>query len=457
VRIPDTPQNPDPADFMAGGRLLDILRAQGSQEYESFVAWAQDRYLPWDKVRRIAPDRGLDPELAWAMIRFRRSHAHKRLPFRSTSGQPLVYMLPDDALRELLMIDQHLAGLVSFADEEPMSHDQGDRYIISALMEEAIASSQLEGASTTHQVAKDMLRSGRKPRTIDERMIVNNYHGIEFVRENRGERLTVEFIVELQSILTEGTLDDPGKVGRFRRQNERVVVDDPFGTVLHEPPPASELPERLELLCNFANTSTVAKPEFIHPVLRAIFVHFQLAYEHPFCDGNGRTARLLFYWSMLRSGYWLCEYLAISSLIRQGPSKYARAYLYTETDGFDGTYFLVYHLDVIRRARKKFREYLREKQHEATLARQQFSGDNDLNHRQQSLLLHALRHPHEVYTIEGHQRTNAISYATARADLLRLEEKGYLIKFKSGNRFDFTPGPAIQRAAAPPTSAREAP
>lgn len=45
-----------------------------------------------------------------------------------------------------------------------------------------------------------------------------------------------------------------------------------------------------------------------------------IAYMHPFVDGNGRTARALFYWYMLKSGYWLTEYLSISRVIAKSKS-----------------------------------------------------------------------------------------------------------------------------------------
>lgn len=59
-------------------------------------------------------------------------------------------------------------------------------------------------------------------------------------------------------------------------------------------------------------------------------MHFMLSYDHPFVDGNGRTARILFYWSMLSQDYWLAEFLPISRLLKMAPSQYARSFIYTE-------------------------------------------------------------------------------------------------------------------------------
>jgi Fic family protein len=75
-----------------------------------------------------------------------------------------------------------------------------------------------------------------------------------------------------------------------------------------------DLPERMRALCAFANMRT-GVDGFVHPIVRAIILHFMLAYDHPYVDGNGRTARALFYWSALKDGYWLIEYVSISRII----------------------------------------------------------------------------------------------------------------------------------------------
>jgi len=85
------------------------------------------------------------------------------------------------------------------------------------------------------------------------------------------------------------------------------------------------------------------------------------AYDHPFEDGNGRTARALFYWSMLRHGYRLTEFLSISSLLNRAPGRYGRAFLYTETDGLDAAYFVLNQLRIILRAIDELHAYLARK------------------------------------------------------------------------------------------------
>ncbi len=134
-------------------------------------------------------------------------------------------------------------------------------------------------------------------------------------------------------------------------------MDSASYEILHDPPKAHELPDRIELFCEFAN-SQKHDPRFIHPVVKGILLHFWLAYIHPFADGNGRTARALFYWYMLANDYWLFEYLPISYHLKKSRAQYEKAFLYAEQDGDDATYFIVYHLKAIERALRSLQDYL---------------------------------------------------------------------------------------------------
>ena len=182
----------------------------------------------------------------------------------------------------------------------------------------------------------------------------------------------------------------------------------------------------------------------MHPVIRSIALHFWLAYDHPFVDGNGRTARALLYWSMLRQGYWAFAYISVSRIILEGPSRYSRAFIYSETDDNDLTYFLLYHLDVIQRALQGLREYIAQKVEETRAVDHLLSASVTLNHRQRALLAHAIRHPGAHYTMKSHQTSHGVSYQTAHNDLFRLEERGLLSVSRIGRTYQFSPVKDIQ-------------
>jgi Fic family protein len=437
------PDRPPALSNLLSSHVKSLAEILNNKKLMDLSARCESHYWPWPKLRYVARAAEIDPETIWLLSRFSREPRLKPVELLGHGGQPLRYSVPDRLQYELMLIDQQLAGGLTSEDETPPSSSQKERFIVTALREEAIASSMLEGAVTTRQEAKQMLKSGRRPRNQGEQMVLNNYQAIQFIRENRQTGLSPDFLLEIQRLLTNKTLYDPSHVGRFRTGGDNIkVIDVRDNEVMHAPPPASELPGRLKALCDFANNPPLAKA-FIHPVIAACLLHFQIGFDHPFCDGNGRTARAIFYWMMLRHGYWLFEYLPISRLILRTPAKYVRAFLYCETDNFDVTYFLMYKASVIQNARRELREYMSKKLALITQAKRLFSSDARLNHRQHEIILHATRNPERYFTIAQHQRDHGIAYGTARSDLMQLAEWKYLKQIEIGKRFEFVAGPKL--------------
>ncbi len=452
------PLQPPPAQDIlqrvigSGGvdRYLDLMRA-------GIGPAPGGKYRHWDTLRQIEPQEPFTPEEMWLAVKSARQQLYRPLPLTDVAGRSFEYALPNVALEMLHRIDRDASGNIQ-ASEQITNPQTRDTYLIKSLIEEAITSSQLEGAATTRRVARRMIQESRQPRNRSERMIHNNYLAMLHIRRFLGEPLTPEIVLELQRILTEGTLDVPDAAGRLRRSDDDdVQVIDEIGTVLHVPPPASELEERLRRLCAFANAAG-SSGEFTHPTVRAIVLHLWLAYDHPFVDGNGRTARALFYWSMATQGYWLCEYVSISSILRKARGQYARAFLYTETDENDATYFILYQMRVILRAIRELHEYLARKaaeiheterilEHSATVR-------DDINHRQLALLNHALKNPGSVYTFASHRSAHGVSYQTARTDLLKLRALGIVEQRRRGRAFRFLAPPDLRKRLEQLTASR---
>jgi Fic family protein len=431
------PQPPPPLMSLLAGKIKEpefFPRALACVQ-----AAGADRYMPWDQLRWRPAPQGLTHEEWWLISKVARNGMKRMLPLADVNGSKFSYALPDQVLRGIETVDKYTSGRLGVP--EPVTHDAPgrSRYVINSLIEEAITSSQLEGANTAHNVAKDMLRTGRPPRTRDERMILNNYRAMQRVGEIRHEPLTPALICDIHRIVTEGTLDDPSAEGRIQLPGEdRVRVEDTQGQVLHAPPPAEQLPERVQRLCDFANGASDAA--YVPPVIRAIVVHFMLGYDHPFVDGNGRTARILFYWSMLNQDYWLSEFLPISRLLAKAPGKYARAFIHSEQDEGDLTYFVIYQLRIIQRAIRDLQEYLALKVAETKRVQEALTAlSRHFNHRQIALLQHAIKNPHGQYTVVSHAGSHNVVAQTARTDLQDLEQQGLLTKVAQKRGYAWRP------------------
>jgi Fic family protein len=430
--------------------LLELPERRLGHVVQSAERLDDGPYLHWDKLRHLSPPDGLSALEWWLALKFKRGAS--RIEFSqllALDGRALAVSRHARVEAGMARMDRLLAGRIAMP-EATRSEATRDRFIASSMMEEAIHSSLFEGAVSTREVAKDMLRSQRTPINRDERMILNNYRAMTRLRDMAKSPLSLDTVLELHRILTEDTLDKPDQAGRLQRVgDERVhIVDKRLNRIVYSPPPAEQLPERMARLIEFANADDIVEGQYVHPVLRSILLHFQLAYDHPFYDGNGRTARALFYWSMLRRGYWLAEFFSISRLLYQKRHPYELAYQQVESDEQDGTYFVLQQLDVLERAVEELFDYVARKGHAQQQLRRRLQGRDDLNHRQLALLDHALRNPDALYTHDSHANSHRMSVMTARSDLLGLVARGWLRKARSGKRLVYQPAVDLESRLA---------
>lgn len=416
--------------------ISNIANDHGSAVFELLSKYRavddKGRYLHWNEFKRRVPST-VNREAAWGAVKLARMSMLKSIELVSESGKPFEFCIPDICLKTLHEVEQLNGKIAAMGSQTAAAQNQ--RYLVDSLMmEEAISSAQLEGAATTRKVAKDMLSSERPPKTEDERMILNNYRLMRQAKFEKDNPLTVDLICLFHQIATVGVKEDEVRPGEIRETDDIYVVgaDD---DIAHQPPKAVLLNKRLQALCEFANglhDGADGRP-FIHPAVKAIILHFMLGYEHPFVDGNGRTARCLFYWYMLKSGYWVFEYISISSLLKEAPVQYGESYLYTETDNFDLTYFIVYQLRIIERAVNEFLAYIEKKRrdfYDLMVWLEDTGIQKQLNYRQGHLLKKALSNPGRSFTVNEVKHDYGVSEGTARSDLERLLKLKVLAKAK---------------------------
>ena len=341
--------------------VFDLL--SGSLQIHTALDKANQSYAHWEKAKYIAKANNLDERVFWKALKMRRQSNNQRLAL----GETFQFQLPPAIQRTLHLADMHFGGTLEM--NLPPSERLKERIVISSLITEAFSSSRLEGAVSTRERAKEMIRTQQTPRDKHERMIYNNYNAMEYIRQHKAEALTEAHLFELHTVLTHGTLKSFSQCGRYRTPEERIeVVDELESEVVYTPPRAETVDKRMAELISFFNyqddTRLVHKSpadQYIHPIIRAIIVHFMIGYIHPFYDGNGRMARALFYWHMLRNGYWLTEFLSISQVILESKNSYYEAYLQVEYDELDLTYFLQYHCRALMIAFEKLKAYLERK------------------------------------------------------------------------------------------------
>ena len=431
---------------VSGRELMKALVGLHSlpEQMKQLVQSVNDHYEYWDKAKYKALPPGFTPEDLWRFV-----VADRRTKIVQVWPKYHVHFsLTGMMQQQCHQYDMNFGG--SWGADSLIQDKHRERYLVSSLMEEAISSSQMEGAATTRRVAKDMLRRHATPRDRSQQMIVNNYQTIRFIVEHKQEPLTRDMLLHIHHLMTDRTMERPEDAGQFRKNDDVVVENAITHDIVHRPPSYRDIPQFVDDLCSFFNASQ--PPTFIHPIIRGIVIHFMLAYMHPFVDGNGRTSRALFYWYMLREGYWLTEYLSISRIIYRSKNSYEKAFLCSEADGMDIGYFIAYHLRVLGLAFRDLQSYLQRKieEREAAAAYLSIPG---LNERQAEMIKMYADNPNAMYTVREFQARFQVTPTTVKSDLEQLMKMGIVRQiplnkvkrgYVKGDSFDEKAGNCMQ-------------
>ena len=400
------------------------------------------RYLHFDELRFRIPQ-GLDHSLAWSMVKFARQRQLNTVLALGEPPVPCQLLLTPAMQIAMSESDRHTTGAALEWMSSKIGEHKHVQYLLNDLIEdEAISSSQLEGAATTTKVAKDLLKRQRSPRTPDEKMIVGNFRMMQFAWQNRHKALSPNLISDMHKVGTEGIDDEKYHPGVLRSTDD-VIVEDGDGNTVHTPPPAKGLEARLDTLAQWANADhhDVENSDYLHPLLKAITLHFCIGFEHPFRDGNGRVARSLFYWYLFKYDFAAFRYIAISTLLKAAALQYGKSYLYVETDEMDLTYFADYQCRVITRAIAEFKKtYSKTQENMEAFNAFLFSSGlyRQLTDKQKTVFQVAKNGMPQAFTAVNVKENLGCSYNTAAATLNGLVELKLFKKEKVGREWVYS-------------------
>jgi Fic family protein len=404
-----------------------------SGEFDAYLAAINEPvYLPWRKAMFRKPPQGMKAEEAWILASiFRKSNSIKS-PINTPDGNKFTYQKLTKFDEILHNIDLQLGGkfLVTKHNSE-----ERQKFLTRGVIEEAIASSQLEGASTTRKYAKAMIAENKKPKSKSEWMIYNNYKTMSSIDEEyKDQPLSMPMLLEMHAQLTEHTMDSDEEEGRLRQPNDEInVVYE--NKIAYRTPPMDFVNEQLKELIKFANDNG----KFVHPVIKACILHFWIGFLHPFTDGNGRLARAIFYWYLLKSDYWAVAYIPVSMVLKSAKKQYTYAYIYSEQDQNDLTYFLDFHLRKLQQSLDDFDGYVRKQQAENKIIEDSLKDKVKINDRQKQLLYYLLSNPDANSTELSHRTMNGIARNTSRTDIKILVQEGLLNAELDGKVKRYTP------------------
>ena len=194
---------------------------------------------------------------------------------------------------------EHLAGA-------PLRPDVARRLYDVYLVKGAQATTAIEGNTLTEEQVAGVLDgsfSAPPSRAYQEREVRNVIEALQEIADQatRGEppEITRDLICEFNRQLLDGTEHEPDAVPGKIRSHEVVVAN-------YRGAPAEDCEYLLEQLAEWLEgdvfRSDDPETSFALVVASAVYAHLYLAWLHPFGDGNGRTARLLEFLILARSG-----------------------------------------------------------------------------------------------------------------------------------------------------------
>lgn len=194
---------------------------------------------------------------------------------------------------------EHLAGA-------PLRPDVARRLYEVTLVKGALATTAIEGNTLTEEQAEGIFRGTYEAppsRAYQEQEIRNVLRALTVIDEQvtggAPPRITKELICGYNRQILEGTDHDREVVpGRIRVHS--------VGVARYRGAPAEDCEYLVDRLAEWLESDvfTSGDPElrFALVVACAVYAHLYLAWIHPFGDGNGRTARLLEFLILARSG-----------------------------------------------------------------------------------------------------------------------------------------------------------
>lgn len=384
-----------------------------------WLKYTQERYAPIDDIKYRLESLGHNKK-DWESTKNKIQYFRKMgsIPLFLKSIDKKFWFFMSDAINKKIHEIEHRGTVLFEKIERHGSFKQ--EFLSNASIEEAITSAIYEGANTTRSKAKELIATKSNPKSKDEWMLINNYKAMKWIKEHSTLKLSKEVALKIHEIVTTNTLegDDVNFCGKFR--NDTVSVGSHTGVNWKQVESAFD--EVIDLTTN--------NPRYLHPLLRGIIIHYFTAYIHPFFDGNGRTARTLFYFKAIKNNLKFVELLSVSANLKELGKKYEKSFDLVKQNDLDISYFVDFCLDSLLQSLKKVEHKVN-----YLIDVSKIQKKLQLTNNQISLLQRMALHKYKAITIDEYALQIGKSREISRRELKKLVEIKLLYERKIGKKF----------------------
>jgi Fic family protein len=422
----------------------DIEAATALLADPAFAALAEEAvrdYIDWDELTKRPLPAGLSATDTWQLLAAVRRFGATRFPIRDMSDRVYWYTLTRESTLCIDALERHCRA--DSAAHRAILHRHGRHFLVASRIREAIAACQLDGVVVSPDEAESLLMNRRAPRNATDRLVLNSHALLYELDDLADDRFSPELLTSLYDRLVEGV-----DVSALERRRVRHGLTDRVESAPVTPEARAKV---IRQFCAYANGKTGDPTEPVAMKAHALLNTAQ--YWEFFPDFNGIVGRCVFRLFATQRDYPVLGYLPISSLyqawwegrMQSSIVRFSSLDIRTPSSETEVDYtpdvltylqISVVALDELLGSIERVR--LRDAEVRATLEH-----DVELNYRQRSIIARALANRDLELRIREHQTAHNVVYATARADLLDLVDRGYLRQERRGKAFVFVPEPDL--------------
>ena len=394
-------------------------------------------HLNWEEFQAMPAPQSMSREAAWELMRLLNRSIGIEIPVPDLDGNDYWYHRTHQIADSIAQI-QCLCRADSSLYRR-LTATRNTAILVRSRIDETIAAARLDGLAVSVEHYEEMLRTERAPRTDNERLVYNTLGALDQLEQLRNEPFSHELLMYLQNLVTEGV--DIDALVHAERRLGTVSFEYESGRT------AEHAATQTKYICDYVNH--VSGDIHDHAVFRALLLPDLFRFYQPLPSVNSQVGRLAFRLYTIKTGLPVLGLLPLSqtrldwedgklgsTFVSQGPAQYAEG---RKSNGVDFTDYATLSVQLAQVALLDLSWKLHELERKDEELRELLQRDPEINHRQRSILGRALRNPQAEFRIAYHKTTHNVVYATARADLLELVEKGYLVAGKKGRAMVFRP------------------
>ncbi len=397
---------------------MDIKKTFEFLNNPVWIEYTQKKYLPVNDIQYRLNKLGISQRM-WPELRKKIQDYRKRqaVPIFLSCLNKKFWFFESDLIKKKIYNIRSMGDNLWFQIQNYAQIKT--EFLKDMYVEEALASAIYEGANSTRAQAKFLLLSEQEPKNKDEYMLLNNLSAMNWIKNHHKYPLSKNTVLKIHKIITNNTLEEGA--GKFR--NDKVYIG------AHEGIPFEKIDRSVEEVIALLNKPT----RYLYDgLLAGILLHYFIAYIHPFFDGNGRTARTLFYFYSIKNRLDFMNLISISSDLKRSGKQYEKSFNLVKEYDLDITYFIIFFLNSLDKGLKLVQnkvDYLIK----IALRKKDLAITTD-----QVLLLQKLAiNKFLKLTIEEYSKEVKKSREFARKNLLYLLSKGFLNMETIQNKFFF--------------------